>query len=128
MNNNKLYESLAENFPFITYLKYGDSEYIGIIQNKDYNITTMYDYELLTTDPLKKLFLELGDVWWWESNRMIPINVFLKGEFDPFKPFARTFNNKDVEIVHGPCISLTDISTKRVKRRSIQLVRKIKSK
>ena len=23
-------------------------------------------------------FLELGDVWWWESNRQIPIHLFLK--------------------------------------------------
>jgi len=120
-----IYEQLADKFPFITYLKYGDSEYVGIVQNKDYNVTTIYDYESIPSDELKILFLELGDAWWWESNRLIPINIFLKGEFEPFKPYARTFNNKDINLVHGPCISLTDISTKRVKRRSIQLVRRL---
>ena len=34
------------------------------------------------------------------------------------------FNSKDIKIVHGPTVRLSDISKKRVKRRTIQLVRK----
>jgi hypothetical protein len=33
-------------------------------------------------------------------------------------------NSKDVEIVHGPTVKLSEISKKRVKRRTIQLVRR----
>jgi hypothetical protein len=35
-----------------------------------------------------------------------------------------TLNVKDVEIVHGPTVKLSEISKKRVKRRTIQLVRR----
>jgi hypothetical protein len=35
-----------------------------------------------------------------------------------------TLNSKDIEIVAGPTVRLQDIFSKRVKRRTIQLVRK----
>jgi hypothetical protein len=75
----------------------------------------------------KKVFLELGEVWWWESNRKIPINIFLKKEMQLFKPYIKTFSSKDVEILFGPTINLSEIAEKRIKRKSIQLVRAVKS-
>jgi hypothetical protein len=39
----------------------------------------------------------------------------------------KTFNSKDVSVVFGPTVNLSDIAEKRVKRKSIQLVKNPKS-
>jgi hypothetical protein len=106
-------------------LIYGGNEYIGVIQNLDEVITTIYDYGALRTLDQKQQFLELAEMWWWESNRLIPINVFLKAEWTPFRTVVKTMNSKDVEIKFGPQVSLKEIAAKRSKRRSITLVRKL---
>jgi hypothetical protein len=119
------YQQLLKKYPFLTYLVYGGNEYIGVIQNLDEVITTIYDYGALRTLDQKQQFLELAETWWWESNRLIPINVFLKAEWTPFRTVVKTMNSKDVEIKFGPQVSLKEIAAKRSKRRSITLVRKL---
>jgi hypothetical protein len=119
------YTELLKKYPFLTYLVYGGNEYIGVIQNLDEVITTIYDYGALKTLDQKQQFLELAEMWWWESNRLIPINVFLKQEWTPFRSVVKTMNSKDVEIKFGPQVSLKEIAAKRSKRRSITLVRKV---
>ncbi len=119
------YTELLKKYPFLTYLVYGGNEYIGVIQNLDEVITTIYDYGALRTLEQKQQFLELAEMWWWESNRLIPINVFLKAEWTPFRAVITTMNSKDVEIKFGPQVSLKEIAAKRSKRRSITLVRKL---
>ena len=119
------YTELLKKYPFLTYLVYGGNEYIGVIQNLDEVITTIYDYGALKTIEQKQQFLELAEMWWWESNRLIPINVFLKAEWTPFRSVVKTMNSKDVEIKFGPQVSLKEIAAKRSKRRSITLVRKL---
>ena len=116
---------LLDQYPFISYLTYGGNEYIGIIQNSDEIITTIYDFALLKTIEQKSKYLELADQWWWESNRLVPINVFLKQDWMEFRVCLKTFNSKDVIIQHGPYISLKEIASKRSKRRSITLVRRV---
>jgi hypothetical protein len=118
-------KQLLSKYPFITYLAYGGNEYIGIIQNSDEQITTIYDFGSLKVPEQKKRFLELGEQWWWESNRIIPINVFLKQEWAEFKFCVKTLNSKDVVIHTGPQINLKEMASKRSKRRSITLIRKI---
>jgi hypothetical protein len=118
-------KQLLNQYPFITYLTYGGDEYIGIIQNSDEQITTIYDFGSLRTQDQKEKFLSLGEQWWWESNRMIPINVFLKNDWMEFRFSIKTMNSKDVTIVMGPNISLKEIAAKRSKRRSITLIKKI---
>ena len=120
----RITENLKENMPFISVLTHADKEYVGIIINQDTNVTSFYDYELIEGEAAKKRFLELGDAWWWESNRQIPINIFLKGEIAEFKYAIRNYTTKDVEIQFGPVTSLNNIIIKRIKRRSITLVRK----
>ena len=119
------YAELLKQYPFLTYLVYGGNEYIGVIQNLDEVITTIYDYGALRTVEQKQQFLELAETWWWESNRLIPINVFLKAEWTPFRAVVKTMNSKDVDIKFGPHVSLREIAAKRSKRRSITLVRKL---
>jgi hypothetical protein len=122
---NDFFEKLAEKYPFITLCVYATTEYVGIIQNQDEAITTIYDFGAILDTALKRHFLELANVWWWESNRSIPINIFLKGDWDIFKPYLRTFTNKDLEILHGPVCSLSEMSRKKSKRKSITLVRRV---
>lgn len=122
---NEFFQKLSDNHPFITVCSYAGQEYIGIIQNKDDSITTFYDYGSIVEQDLKKLFLELGDTWWWESNRLIPINIFLKDDWLVFKPYLRTFNNKGLSVLHGPTTSISELAKKRVKRRSITLVKRM---
>ena len=117
--------NLQENFPFISVIVHVSHEYVGIIINQDSQVTSMYDYSMIKTDEEKQRFLELGEVWWWESNRQIPINIFLAREIIEFRYVIRNFSTKDVKLMHGPCTSLNDIIVKRIKRKSITLVRKI---
>jgi hypothetical protein len=120
----KLTDEIKENFPFISVVHYGGIEYVGIIINQDQYVTSLYNYESLKTDLERKSFLELGEAWWWESNRTLPINIFLKLEMIPYRYCVMTMNTKDVNVVFGPTINLHNISIKRVKRKMIQLVKK----
>jgi len=120
----RITENLQENFPFITVLNHVNAEYVGIVINQDSQVTSMYDYSSIRSDNEKQRFLELGEVWWWESNRQIPINIFLNKEIIEFRYAIRNFSTKDVKIMLGPCTSLNDIIVKRIKRKSITLIRK----
>jgi hypothetical protein len=122
---NDFFEKLAEKYPFITLCVYASTEYVGIIQNQDDAITTIYDFGAIANADLKRHFLELANIWWWESNRSVPINIFLKGDWDLFRPYLKTFTNKDLEILHGPVCSLSEMSRKKSKRKSITLVRRV---
>ena len=121
-----LTKDIQEKFPFLSVVTYGGNEYIGIIINQDATVTSMYVYTDLRSKQEQVKFLELGEAWWWESNRMIPINIFLKSELDPFKYSIVTMNSKDVKVSIGPCVNLNNLTIKRVKRKSVQLVRKPK--
>jgi hypothetical protein len=121
----RITKNLQENFPFISVLSYVDQEYVGIIINQDAQITSLYDYAAIKTDKEKERFLELGEIWWWESNRQIPINIFLLKEVIDFRYSIKNFATKDVKVLLGPCTSLNDILIKRIKRKSITLVRKV---
>jgi len=122
---NTIFDKLAEKYPFITLCVYANAEYVGIVQNRDETITTIYDFGAIINQDDKLEFLELAGTWWWESNRSIPINIFLRADWDKFRWTLRTFSNKDLEILHGPICSLQDIARKKGKRKSITLVRRL---
>jgi hypothetical protein len=123
--NSSYYEKLEKKYPFLTVLKYAGNEYVGIVSNSDTTHTTFYDYGAIHDEQLKLMFLELSMQWWWESNRMIPINIFLKQDWNIFRPYIKTVANKDLEILHGPVCKLSDLNQKRTKKKSITLVRKL---
>lgn len=125
MQSKDFFKKLSESHPFITVCSYAGQDYVGIIQNRDELVTTIYDYGAIIETEVKEKFLELGDVWWWESNRLVPINLFLKEEWAPFRPYLRTFNNKSLIIIHGPSVSIADLNKRRSKRRSIMLVKRM---
>ena len=121
-----LLKDISENFPFISVVTYGGNEYVGIISNQDQFVTNLYSYNLIKSVEEKKLFLEYGDIWWWESNRMIPINIFLRREMEPFLYCVMSMNSKEVRVITGPTVNLSNLSVKRIKRKSVQLVWKPK--
>lgn len=125
MEQTEFFKKLSELHPFITVCSYAGQDYVGIIQNRDDAVTTIYDYGAIINQEAKNRFLELGDTWWWESNRLIPINLFLKEEWIIFKPYLRTFTNKNLIILHGPICSMNELYKRRTKRRSITLVRRM---
>lgn len=118
-------EQLLERFPFLCLARYCGQEYIGIIQNYDTSVVSMYVYNHLKTTEDKQSFLEMGDEWWWTSNRQLPINLVLGVQFKRFQYCLKTFNVKEFDVVHGHAVTLQNVITKRIKRRQIQLVKKI---
>lgn len=114
---------LQEKFPFLTIVRHLDIEYLGIVQNADNLFVCIYVMDATFNKEMKKEFLSCGETWWWESNRQIPINMFIKDRFAKFKPFLRSFARKETEILQGPVVNLRDMMNRRVKRRTIQLVR-----
>ena len=119
----KKYQTLLEEFPFLTVIEYAGNEYLGIMQNIDNQIATMYVYDRLNTNEERQKFLALGDEWWWETNRKLPINIALINRWK-FAHCIMSFNVKQLEIVAGPEVRLSNSITKRIKRRSINLVKK----
>jgi len=114
-----------EKFPFLSGVWYRDTEYICIIQNSDDKLISFYDFNNIRTPAEKELFLHFGDEWWWASNRILPINIFIGKDMSHFRYCMRTIVRKDVEISFGPVTSLNDLIKKRIKRRQISLVKKV---
>lgn len=117
---------IQTKFPFLSCIIWNEQYHVCIIQNADEKIISYYSFDAIKQQSEKRLFLELGEIWWWESNRQLPINIFLRQEMEAFKPYLRTVNVKDTEIAFGPVTSLNDLFRKRIKRRQIQLVKKDK--
>lgn len=122
----KLRDNIEQKLPFISVLNYGELEYIGIIINQDQYVTSFYDLNAIHTQEERELFLEVGEIWWWESNRQFPINIFCREQIQPFNYAIKTFNSKDTRIILGPVVNLMNLTMKRVKRKSVQLVRKVR--
>jgi len=118
--NNK---SLLEEYPFLTVIEYANKEYLGIVQNIDSHVASIYIYARLTSTAERVRFLELGEEWWWETNRKLPINIALVNRWK-FAHCVQSFNVKQMEIIAGPEVRLSNSITKRIKRRSINLVKK----
>ena len=127
MEKENLIKQTQEKFPFLTGIEYCGKEFVGIVVNHDSSICTFYDLDALPSEKFKKEILDLGEIWWWESNRQIPINIFLKDEWSPFAKYLMHMVNKDLDIIMGPVVSLKEIAQKRTKRRSITLVKRINS-
>jgi hypothetical protein len=120
----KLRDNIEQNLPFISVLNYGEEEYVGIVINQDQFVTSFYDLNAIKTTEEKQLFLEIGETWWWESNRQFPISIICRDQIQPFAYAIKTFNSKDVRIILGPVVNLMNLTMKRVKRKSVQLMRK----
>ena len=110
-----------ERFPFITGITYASSEYYGIVVNYDNTILKMYDLAKMPDLETRTSFVTMGETWWWESNRLLPIDVFLHHEMKPYQKYLTTMVMKDVDHMFGPMTTLQNMLKKRIKRRGIQL-------
>ena len=117
------HQKLLDEYPFLTVIEYAGKEYLGIVQNIDSHVASVYVYERLNDKAERVKFLELGEEWWWETNRKLPINIALLNRWK-FAHCIMSFNVKQLEIVAGPEVRLSNSITKRIKRRSINLVKK----
>ena len=57
---NDIFEKLGKKFPFLSLVQKGEFEYVGIIQNQDTNVISLYDYNRLVDADHKQEFLRLG--------------------------------------------------------------------
>lgn len=109
--------------PYITVVRHNDIEYYGIIKIKSKQYITLY---CLSNMPQKKQeeIVNYAKVWWLQSNRTIPISLFLREEMEEFEQYTKRFDTDSVTLVSGVLISLSDLPTKRIKRRNITLKKK----
>jgi hypothetical protein len=59
---NEVFETLGKKFPFLSLIRKGDLEYVGIVQNQDNQVTSFYDYGRLMLPQDKAKFLKLGEI------------------------------------------------------------------
>lgn len=121
---NEKIANILHAFPFLSYGTMLDRAYLGIIQNSDNQLLSIYVLDMIPDEKLRREFLRCGEQWWWESNRQIPINIFLKDRFRPFRPYLRHFSRKDFELKSGPVVSLAETIARRVRKRQVTLVRR----
>lgn len=114
---------LQAKFPFLAYIRFRDEDLVGIIQNTDSQIVSFYVYNHLTTKEEKTNFLNMGQEWWDNSNRLIPIDIFLKEDFEYYKKIHFCYPRKEITAMLGHVVSLDDQFNKRIKKRRSQLVR-----
>jgi len=118
-------KSILEKFPFLSYGVFYETPYLGIIQNCDSQLLSMYVLDSIPEENLRREFLDLGMNWWWESNRQIPIHIFLKDRFKKFRPYLKHFNRKDFDLHEGPSVSLQETISRRVRTRQVTLIRRL---
>jgi hypothetical protein len=118
-------QSLLDQFPFLSYGIINETHYLGVVQNCDTQLISIYDINAIPTKELRESFIKRSTEWWWESNRQIPINIFLKEKFLPFRPYLKHFSRKDFNLLAGPTVSLQETIARRVRKRQIMLVRRI---
>ena len=87
---------------------------------------SFYIFDIIKTDEEKLKFIALGEEWWWSSNRTVPVDIFLKPDFEQFRPYLRHYTAKECVVLNGPIISLANLIKKRVKKKTIELVVTIK--
>ena len=56
------FQKLTESHPFISVLQYAGQDFVGIVQNRDDLVTTIYDYGAIVDADKRIKFLELGEI------------------------------------------------------------------
>ena len=112
-------DGFMNDYPFLSLVTCNSEEHLGIVSNRAGAQTSMYVYDRIRTPELRKEFLDLGESWWWETNRQIPIGIVYRGQFGKFAHSMRRFASRGVTFQAGPETSLSELNRKRSKRRSI---------
>ncbi len=109
--------------PFITVLTCNGEQYIGVLKIKSKQYITLYCFNNMPEVDKNEL-IALAQQWWWQSNRAIPISLFMREEMEVYEKYTVRFNTDLCSNIKGPLISLSELPTKRIKRRNIALKRK----
>lgn len=119
MPDNKL---LIDKFPFLTLFEFGGEELLGIVQNANKNVVSVYVLNHIASQEEKRMLIEAGKKWWEQSNRRIPINLFLKEDFGDFSNYLNTYSRKEFTHIQGPIFGIQDLNNKRIKRKKVELI------
>jgi len=122
------FERLNKKHPYLTYVSFQNEDLIGIVQNIDNHLLSIYVYNFILTEELKIRFLGYGRLWWENSNQLVPINILLREDFHIFKNILRCFSKKDIKQTLGPVLNLENNFQRRIKRKRIQLIRDLDKK
>lgn len=109
---------------YVTYGKVDNIEICGIVKIKTKQYITIYDFSKIKNSSEKKELLSLASTWWWQSNRTIPISIFIKNDIDKFEKYTMRLDTDSFVHIHGPLVSISDIPRKRIKRRNVALKQK----
>lgn len=115
--------NMNNQLPYITIIEHNGNIYYGIIKIKSKQYITLYCLNDMSNEVISTI-LEHAKQWWWQSNRSIPISLFMREEMEDFEEFTRRWNTDSVKHISGPMISLSDLPIKRIKRRNVTLKKK----
>lgn len=117
---------ILEKLPFLSVIKYLDKEYIGIITDSDNETTSFYPFSDSMTKTEKDLFVKLGLIWWWETNRKLPISIALFNSWKPLTKYSTSFVSKEVTYVAGRALpSIEKNLFVKTKRKNTRLRKKL---
>lgn len=108
-----------EEMPFVTWIEYLGEDLFGIIQNADGRFFCMYILNDVKDLKELKTMLTLAHKWWYTSNRKIPINLYFRKEWKPFKKYLKVLLQKDVKVKKGPVIDVVAAWKNTVRKRSV---------
>lgn len=106
---------------YVTYGIVNSTEIVGIVKIKTKQFITLYDFSKIKNPLDKKELLSYASIWWNQSNRTIPISIFIKNDIEKFESFTTRIDADEFELIHGPLVSISDIPRKRIKRRNVAL-------
>lgn len=105
----------TKKFPFLTVGVANGERIIGLIKISNSQYVSLYVLNGLSMLERNRI-IDIGDRWWWNSNRQIPASIFLFSELEQYEYTVKRFFASDFEWISGPMISLGDLPTKRIKR------------
>lgn len=115
-------EVIREMYPFFSILVMRDGHQVpGIIQNSSSSLVWLYHFEEISTPALRKQFLDYGKLWWNQSDRSIPIEVFIGTDFDIFRPHLKGHPRKNIDTIHGHMVDLGETFRRRIKRKIVSV-------
>lgn len=115
-------EVIRETYPFFSILVLKDGHQVpGIIQNSSSSLVWIYHFEEIQTASARKTFLDYGKTWWNQSDRTIPIEVFIGTEFDVFRPHLKGHPRKNIDTIHGHLVDLGETFRRRIKRKIVSI-------
>ena len=121
-----LFDHIAETrakHEFLTFIILENNDFrVGVVQNETPKIIMMYDFGKIHEESLKRKFLKYGDIWWWERNQSLPIDVFIGESFDTYQPMLSGFPKKNISEIIGPTFSISELYLKRIKKKKIEII------